>query len=169
MTAHKLMGHYQKYVSWLRHLSFPHLSVFSWVIEIENLFLKIVLENLHVLLEECNCWSLEIWVENMLASARFRHVTSTEENMLYCLDEDDDLISVSFLAIIDVKGEYSHILLFFFFLKVKNKWVFLFFFLFLKNFIYIWKKDISSFGCRNDSRNFLISSIIVWILWQIYH
>ena len=73
-----------------------------------------LLENLHVLLDECNCLSLKILVENILPSARFRHVALDEKNTLHCLDEDDDLISVSFLAIIDVKGEYSHILLFFF-------------------------------------------------------
>ena len=72
-----------------------------------------VLRNLRELLEECNCWSLEIWVENVLASARFRRTTSTEENTLYCLDEDNDLISVTFPAILNLKGDYSRIRPFF--------------------------------------------------------
>ena len=165
LSNYKLVKHCYKHVSAMCFLPFFFMGYRNWKSLSEQCQNRL-LENLHVLLDECNCLSLKIWVENILPSARFRHVASDEENTLHCLDKDDDLISVSFLAIIDVKGEYSHILLFFFFLKVKNKWVFLFFFLFLKNFIYIWKKDISSFGCRNDSRNFLISSIIVWILWQ---
>ena len=72
-----------------------------------------LLENLRVLLDECNCLNLEIWVENILSSARFRRVASDEENTLHCFDEDNDLISATFLAIIDVKGEYSRIRPFF--------------------------------------------------------
>lgn len=72
-----------------------------------------LLEYLRVLLEECNCWSLEIWVENVLSSARFRRVSLNEENTLHCLDEDDDLISVTFPAIINLEGEYSRIRPFF--------------------------------------------------------
>ena len=39
-----------------------------------------LLENLRVLLNECNCLSLEIWVENILSLALFRCVASDEEN-----------------------------------------------------------------------------------------
>ena len=79
-----------------------------------------LLENLRVLLDECNCLNLEIWVENILSSARFRRVALDEENTLHCFDEDNDLISATFPAIIDVKGEYSRIRPFSL-LKVMNK------------------------------------------------
>ena len=65
-----------------------------------------LLENLHVLLEECGCRSLEIWVENILASACFMTSNERYSNTLHCVDKEDKFISITFPAIIDLEGEY---------------------------------------------------------------
>ena len=74
-----------------------------------------LLENLRVVLDECGCRSLEIWMENILADARFRHMMLDEENFntLHCVDEEDDIINITFPAIIDLEGEHSCIRPFF--------------------------------------------------------
>ena len=67
-----------------------------------------LLESLHKLLDECNCQSLEIWSENLLVSAHF-HMMSDEKNALYFFDEEHDLISMRFPAILNLEGERSQI------------------------------------------------------------
>ena len=68
---------------------------------------KRLLNNLHVLLEEYDYRSLEFWVEKIIASGQFR-VISEEENTLYCVDNENDLISINYPAIIDLEGENTH-------------------------------------------------------------
>ena len=70
-----------------------------------------LLENLRVVLDGCGCRSLEIWVENILADAHFRHMMLDEENSntLHCVDEEDDIMNITFPAIIDLEGEHSRI------------------------------------------------------------
>jgi hypothetical protein len=67
-----------------------------------------LIESLQILLDECNCRNLEIWSENIVASAQFQSV-SNEEKSLYCIDEENDLIFITFPAILDLEGEYSRV------------------------------------------------------------
>jgi hypothetical protein len=65
-------------------------------------------EILHAVLRDCNCENLDMWVESIIQSGHFRVVSDKEES-LYCVDENDDLLSMTFPAMLDVKGEYSRI------------------------------------------------------------
>jgi hypothetical protein len=49
---------------------------------------------------------LEIWSEKILVSANFQ-VISDEERSLYYINEEQDLISMRFPAILDLEGEHS--------------------------------------------------------------
>ena len=50
-------------------------------------------------------------MERVVASARFRHMTSEEycSNTLHCVDEEDEIMSVTFPAIMDLEGDYSRV------------------------------------------------------------
>ena len=54
-------------------------------------------------------------MENILADAHFRHMMLDEENSntLHCVDEEDDIMNITFQAIIDLEGEHSCIRPFF--------------------------------------------------------
>lgn len=70
-----------------------------------------LLQILRVLLEKRGRRSLETWVERVVESARFRHMTSEEyySNTFHCVDEEDEIMSVTFPAIMDLEGEYSRV------------------------------------------------------------
>ena len=85
-----------------------------------------LLENLRVLLNECNCLSLEIWVENILSLAHFCCMASDEENTCIVLTKTMIWFRLVFQQLLMLKGNTAVFTLFSL-LKVMNKWVFLFF------------------------------------------
>ena len=67
-----------------------------------------LVDSLRDMLDECNCQSLEIWFENILVSAQFQSI-SDEESSLYCIDDERDLVSMRFPAMLDLEGENSRV------------------------------------------------------------
>ena len=80
-----------------------------------------LLENLQKLLNDSDCMSLEAWSESMITSGHFHSISDTnDEHSLYYLNKNDELISITFPAILDLNGKYSRIHPYFSFEQQQN-------------------------------------------------
>ena len=61
--------------------------------------------SLHVVLQRSNCASI-LHLENVIENGRFR-VVSSQRNRLQWVDERNEIISISFPAVLDLYGDYS--------------------------------------------------------------
>jgi hypothetical protein len=121
-----------------------------------------LLDSLRELLDEFNCRNLEIWSENLLVSAHF-HAMPDEETALHCFDEDHNLLSMRFPAILDLEGERSRIRPYFSLEKNRDGNVST-----VNNLIIFYKipfyvKDTRSFNIGNNDRCISTASFIKFI------
>ena len=80
-----------------------------------------LLKSLRKVLSNSNCLGLGAWSEIIVESGQFQSISNfDDETSLYFLDENDELLCITFPAILDLYGKYSRVSSYFSFRDQEN-------------------------------------------------